>query len=433
MHNTEKREETELPRFARNDGGSIRSLGYYPMNLLPIQTALDLILSSVGVGTALETLSLNNAYGRILAKNLHAKRTQPPVSMSAMDGYAVRFVDIANTPAPLTLIGQSAAGLGFEGEVPAQTCIRIFTGAPMPKGADTVVIQENTTQIDNQITILEATDIGKNIREAGIDFRENELLLPLGTCLGAGELALAAAMNHATLDVRKRPRIGILATGDELVEAGTTPLPHQIISSNTYTIGALAQKAGAETIDLGIAADNLDALMSLISKARDMQLDVLVTSGGASVGDHDLVQKALAALGCQPDFWRIAMRPGKPMMFGTLGTMRVLGLPGNPVAAYVCSLVFLQPLIRALQGDTLVASDKGEPAILGCDVKANDKRQDYMRARAVFSNNALPVVTTFEIQDSSMLSTLAKANCLLIREPFVKAAKAGDMCRVIRL
>jgi molybdopterin molybdotransferase len=403
------------------------------MSLLPIQDALALILASATHTTAIETISIHAAYGRTLASNLHAKRTQPPVNMSAMDGFAIRVADIATAPNTLTLIGQSTAGLGFDGDVIPQTCIRIFTGAPVPNGADTVVIQENTTQNGNQITILDTPSKGKNIRNAGIDFCENELLLHAGTRLGAAELSLIAAMNHTTINVRKRPIIGILATGDELVEVGTMPLPYQIISSNTLSISALAQESGAEIIDLGIAPDNLKTLTSILNKAQDLQLDVLVTSGGASVGDHDLVQKALHSLGCMPDFWRIAMRPGKPMMFGKLGNMRVLGLPGNPVASYVCSLIFLQPLIRAMQGDSDAGRDMSQPAILGCNVKANDKRQDYMRASAVFSNNALPVITPFELQDSSMLLTLAKANCLLIREPFAQATKIGDLCRIIKL
>jgi molybdopterin molybdotransferase len=403
------------------------------MSLLPVQDALALILASANHTTTIESISIHAAYGRILATDLHAKRTQPPVAMSAMDGYAVRFCDMTTTPAPLKLIGQSAAGCGFIGELAPKTCIRIFTGAPIPNGADTVIIQENTTQNNDQITILDAPTKGKNIRNKGIDFCKDDLLLAAGTHLGAAELALAAAMNHSSIDVHKRPRIGILATGDELVEAGTSPLPHQIISSNTLSISALAQESGAEIIDLGIAPDNIDILATIISKAHDMQLDVLVTSGGASVGDHDLVQDALHSLGCAPDFWRIAMRPGKPMMFGKLGNMRVLGLPGNPVASYVCSLIFLQPLIRALQGDPDAGRDISQVAILGCDMPENDKRQDYLRASAVFSNNALPVVTPFEMQDSSMLSTLAKADCLLIREPFAAVAKGGDLCRVIVL
>jgi molybdopterin molybdotransferase len=403
------------------------------MSLLPVQDALALILASATHPTTIETISIHAAYGRILATDLHAKRTQPPVAISAMDGYAVRFSDMTTTPTPLTLIGQSAAGLGFEGDVTPKTCIRIFTGAPLPKGADTVVIQENTTQNGNKITILEAPNIGKNIREAGIDFNENERLLTSGTLISAAELALIAAMNHATINVYKRPRIGILATGDELVEAGTAPLAHQIISTNTLTISALAQEAGADIVDLGIAADNIDTLTTIISKAQDMQLDVLVTSGGASVGDHDLVQNALHSLGCAPDFWRIAMRPGKPMMFGKLGNMRVLGLPGNPVASYVCSLIFLQPLIRALQGDPDAGRDISQAAILGCNMPENDKRQDYLRCSAVFSNHALPVITPFYVQDSSMLSTLARADCLLIRAPFAPAAENGDLCRVIVL
>jgi molybdopterin molybdotransferase len=222
------------------------------MSLLPIQDALALILAGANHPTAIESISTHAAFSRILSSDLHAKRTQPPVNMSAMDGFAVRAADITATPATLTLIGQSAAGLGFEGEVLPQSCIRIFTGAPVPKGADTVVIQENTTQNGDQVTILNAPAKGKNIRNKGIDFCENELLLAAGTRLGAAELSLIAAMNHATINVHKRPRIGILATGDELVEAGTMPLIHQIISSNTLSISALAQEAGAEIIDLGI-------------------------------------------------------------------------------------------------------------------------------------------------------------------------------------
>ncbi len=403
------------------------------MSLMPVQTALDMILASVQQFTAVESLSIYEAQGRVLAQDLHAKRSQPPVNMSAMDGYAVRHTDIINTPARLKMVGESAAGHECASLVLPQTCIRIFTGAALPLGADTVVMQENTLQNSDEITFLEAPVRGKNIRAEGSDFKLNQVLLSAGTRLGAAELALAAAMNHATVQVHKRPRVGILATGDELVEAGGNPLPHQIVSSNTLAVAALAREAGAEVVNLGIAPDNLDILSDIIAKARDLNLDVLVTSGGASVGAHDLVQHALVTLGCTPDFWRIAMRPGKPMMFGQLGAMRVLGLPGNPVASFVCSKMFLQPLLQAMAGDKNAAKDLSRPALLGCDVPANDKRQDYMRAKAKHCCTGLPVITPFATQDSAMLSTLAKADALLIREPYAVAGKTGDVCRVLWL
>ena len=403
------------------------------MSLLPVQDALNQILASVGAGTGIETIAIYNAFGRTLATDLHAQRTQPPADMSAMDGYAVHIADLETLPATLKLLGQSAAGNGFKGEIYPKTCVRIFTGAPVPQGADTVIIQENTIVNGADITVLTAPEKGKNIRKAGIDFNHGDVLLQSGTRLGATQLALAASMNHATLTVRKRPRIGILATGDELVEAGTELRPNQIISSNNFSIAALALDAGAEIFDLGIAPDNLQKLIETIQKAQQLNLDVIVTLGGASVGDHDLVQEALKIPGCTPDFWRIAMRPGKPMMFGSLGKMRVLGLPGNPVASHLCGLIFLQPLLRALVGDPNAGQDKSQPARLGCDIAANDKRQDYIRCSAVFSSTALPVITPFVIQDSSMLSTLAKADALLIREPFADVGKAGDLCRIIKL
>ena len=403
------------------------------MSLLPVQDALALVIASAGNGTGIETISIDNAFGRTLAADLYARRTQPPIDVSAMDGYAIYAGDVVDVLTTLKIIGQSAAGHGFEGHVVPGTCVRIFTGAQLPTGADTVVIQENATQNGAGITILQAPEKGKNIRRAGIDFSEGDKLLAAGTRLGAAQLALTASMNYATLNVRRRPRIGILATGDELVVPGANLLPNQIISSNNFAISALAKEAGAEIFDLGIAPDNLETLTQIIAQAQNLELDVLVTLGGASVGDHDLVQQALQMLGCTPDFWRIAMRPGKPMMFGTLGKMRVLGLPGNPVASFVCGLIFLKPLVFALLGNPNASTDTSQPAILGCNVQANDKRQDYLRANAIFTNNGLPVVTPFAMQDSSMLSALSNANALLIREPFAKAGKEGDLCRVIKL
>ncbi len=411
------------------------------MDLLPVQEALDKILAAAGNGTATETIPVTQAFGRTLAQDLLAQRTQPPVALSAMDGYAVRAADIANIPSTLSLAGESAAGHSFAGKVLPGSCVRIFTGAPVPDGADTVVIQENVVRDGSSITILSATAKGRHIRAAGIDFSAGERLLPAGTRLDAASLSLAAAMNHSEISVRKRPRIGILATGDELVAPGSSLTQSQIIASNNLAVGAIANEAGTEVFDLGIAVDQIDVIADKIQQARDLDLDVLVTLGGASVGDHDLVQKALLEHGVTPDFWRIAMRPGKPMMFGKLpgsgkspiSEMKILGLPGNPVASYVCALIFLKPLLRALVDDPDAGRDWSEPAVLGRDLPANDKRQDYLRATLVFSQTALPVVTPFALQDSSILSSLAKADALLIREPFAPAEKMGNLCRILRL
>jgi molybdopterin molybdotransferase len=310
--------------------------------------------------------------------------------------------------------------------------VRIFTGAPLPEGADTVVIQENTTSEGDAVTVLEAEAPGRNIRRAGLDFTEGDMLLARGLRLGPCELALAAAMNHGTVPVTRRPRVALLATGDELVKPGEAPGPDQIVTSNTYAVGAYAQAAGAEVIDLGIAGDTFAAIEAGIRAARDAGADVLVTLGGASVGDHDLVQTALANEGMELGFWKIAMRPGKPLMQGRIGDMRILGLPGNPVSAIVCGVLFLVPLIRALAGDSQAGEDPSEAAVLGCELPANDSREDYLRATLQPGAGA-PVATPFGRQDSSMLRVLARSHCLVVRPPQAPAAKAGDPCRIIRL
>ena len=308
----------------------------------------------------------------------------------------------------------------------------------MPEGADIVVIQEDTSREGDTLTVKLPITEGRHIRQAGIDFKKDDPLLAAGTRLDAAKLALAAAMNHGKISVRSRPRIGIVATGDELVPPGGMPGPDQIISSNTLSIAALAREAGAEVFDLGIAADTIDSLEAMFERGLALSLDVLVTSGGASVGDHDLVQAMLKTRGLDLDFWRIAMRPGKPMMFGIFKgsagpPMRILGLPGNPVASYVCSLMFLMPLLRALVGDPEAGRDRSEPAILAVDLKANDKRQDFLRATLEPHSDGLPRARPFAVQDSSMLSVLAQSQALLIRAPFAPAAKAGEPCRVIKI
>ena len=404
-----------------------------PSPWLPVPQALARVLASAPQPLPAETVPLARAAGRTLAHDLAATRTQPPFPASAMDGYAAIAADIASVPAKLKLIGASAAGHGFAGKIARGETVRIFTGAPVPQGADVVAIQEDTEVDGDIITVLQSDPAGRNIRKAGLDFATGEVLLHKGRRLGPCELALAAAMNHGVLDVTRKPRVALLATGDELVQPGQNPGPDQIVASNTFAVWAYAEAAGAEVIDLGIAADNFAALEAAINAARDAKADVLVTLGGASVGDHDLVQTALTREGMELGFWKIAMRPGKPLMHGRIGDMRILGLPGNPVSAIVCGVLFLVPLIRALSGDPDAGRDRSEAAILGCDLKANDQRQDYLRATLAPGGDGLPVASPFGRQDSSMLRVLAQSECLVIRDAHAGEAKKGDACRVVRL
>jgi molybdopterin molybdotransferase len=400
--------------------------------LLPVAEALKRILAAAAPVSA-ETLPLMAARGRTLAADLASRRTQPPFATTAMDGYAVRGADVMQAGARLAVIGESAAGRGFAGTVRPGEAVRIFTGAPLPDGADTILIQENAVVEGAAIVASQAEPTGRFVRRAGLDFSEGDTLLRAGQRLGARELGLAAAMNHASVSVRRRPRIGILATGDELVMPGETPGPDQIIASNNLAVAAAAEAAGGEAVLYGIAGDSMAALETAIAHARADRVDVLVTIGGASVGDHDLVQAALANEGMDLGFWRIAMRPGKPLMFGTIGDMILLGLPGNPVSSLVCSLIFLRPLIRALVGDPDAAAPQDVAAIAGCDFAANDERQDYLRATVTGSRDGVPEVIVAGRQDSSMLATLARADCLLIRPPHAPAARAGSPCRILWL
>jgi molybdopterin molybdotransferase len=377
-------------------------------------------------------VALDAAHHRVLARDATALRTQPPLAMSAMDGYAVRSADAAQVAARLRVIGEVAAGRPFDRRVGAGEAVRIFTGGVIPDGADAVIIQEDTVAEDGGITITEAARAGRHIRPAGIDFREGDLLLPKGTRLTDRDLSLAAGMNYPELPVRRRPRVAMLATGDELVMPGSTPGPGQIVYSNGYALRALARGEGAETIDLGIAADTLEATTNGIRRARDSGADILVTMGGASVGDHDLVKRSLEAEGVAMAFWRIAMRPGKPMMHGRLGAMRVIGLPGNPVSSYVCGFLFLAPLIRALSGRTAV-HHVSETALLGRDVAANDLREDYLRARLEKRADGVLIATPVNQQDSSLLGNLAAARALVVRAPLAPAAVAGTPCEILRL
>lgn len=401
--------------------------------LISVAEALARILASVPGPTEAETVVLGLAHGRVLATTIHASRTQPPFPASAMDGYAVRAADVATVPATLRLVGTSAAGHGFSGSIGPGEAVRIFTGAPVPEGADAILIQEDADAEGEIVTARESVTARKFIRPAGLDFREGDVLMQAGETLDARRLALAAASGHASLSVRRRPRVAILATGDELVRPGEPAAWDQIVASNSFAVEALAREAGADPIDLGIAADDLDALTSAVGRAREAGADLLVTLGGASVGDHDLVQRALSEAGMELGFWRVALRPGKPLMHGRLGPMLAIGLPGNPVSSIVCGLLFVVPAIRALLGDPQAGADRSEPATLGRDMPENDKREDYMRARLDTAPDRLPIATAETRQDSSMLAVLGRSEALLIREPHAPAAQSGEPCRIIRL
>ena len=401
------------------------------MALMPVADALSAILAGAEpLGE--EMVALEEAHRRVLARDVAARRTQPPQAMSAMDGYAVRAADAAEVNARLKVIGEVAAGRPFDRAISKGEAARIFTGGVIPDGADAVVIQEDTVAEGNSITITEAAATGRHIRSAGVDFREGDVLLKAGSRLTERDLSLAASMNYPELPVRRRPKLALLATGDELVMPGQTPGPGQIVYSNGYALRALARAEGADTVDLGVAADTLEATTSGIRRARDLDADILVTTGGASVGDHDLVKESLEAESVKIAFWKIAMRPGKPMMHGRLGAMRVMGVPGNPVSSYVCTFLFVVPLIRALSGRKVIHNAR-ERALLGRDVAANDQREDYLRARLEERDDGTLIATPVTRQDSSLLANLAAAQALLIRAPFAPAARAGTACEIFRL
>lgn len=401
------------------------------MALMPVADALAAILAGAEP-LAEEMVPLDQAYHRVLARDIAARRTQPPQAMSAMDGYAVRAADAPKPGARLRVIGEVAAGRPFDRALGTGEAARIFTGGVIPDGADAVVIQEDVEADGHCITVGEAAAPGRHVRGAGIDFREGDVLLRGGIRLTDRDLSLAASMNYPELPVRRRPKLALLATGDELVMPGSAPGPGQIVYSNGYALRALARAEGADTTDLGIAADTREATTAGIRRARDAGADILVTTGGASVGDHDLVRESLEAEGVRIAFWRIAMRPGKPMMHGRLGPMRVVGVPGNPVSSYVCTLLFVAPLIRALAGRSEIHQMR-QTALLGRDVDANDMREDYLRARLERRTDGVLIATPVDRQDSSLLANLSAARALVVRAPFAPAARAGSPCEILSL
>ena len=398
--------------------------------LMPIAEALARVLADAHALPA-ETVPLNDALGCVLSDDVTALRTQPPAAVSAMDGYAVRGDDVTQAPVTLKLIGEVAAGHPFDGEVGAGQTVRIFTGGVIPKGSDTVVIQEIATRDGQTVTIQKPTAKGRNVRLQGIDFAKGQVLLRKGRRLTDRDLMLAAAMNHPTLPVHRRPKVAVLGTGDELVAPGGSPGKGEIVYSNGFALMALARNEGALVTDLGIVRDRIEDIAASVRRARNGGADILLTSGGASVGEHDLVQKALAAEGLDLSFWKVALRPGRPMMHGRLGQLQVLGVPGNPVSSYVCAFLFLVPLIRRLAGRADIAH-RPEAARLGRDLPANDERADYLRATLEVGPDG-PLATPVPVQDSSLMAALAKADCLVIRQPNAPAALASSPCVILKL
>jgi molybdopterin molybdotransferase len=399
--------------------------------MITVEEALARTLASAETPLQEEKVALESAYGRVLARDIEALRTQPPFANSAMDGYALRAADTARAPSTLTVVGESAAGRAFGSVLGPGQAVRIFTGAPMPEGADAIVMQEDARRDGDRVSLADAVAAGENLREEGLDFRAGEALIAAGRRLSPRDVALAAAANHTHLTVRRRARVAILATGDELVQPGGALGPAQIIASNNYAVAGLVEATGAIAIDLGIAIDDVGALKDGVSRARDAGADALVTLGGASVGDYDLVQRALVAEGMELGFWRIAMRPGKPLMHGRLGAMLILGLPGNPTSSTVCAVLFLRPLLRALHGESDPGADVSQRGRLAVDLPKNGLRQDYMRASLSSGTDGMLVATPAANQDSSLVKTMARADGLIVRAPHAGPAKAGDGCRVI--
>ena len=400
--------------------------------LLPVAHALERVLAGVEPLPA-QSMALGAVLGCVLAEDLAALRTQPPAAVSAMDGYAVRGNDVATVPATLKLVGEVAAGHPFDGEVRAGEAARIFTGGVLPRGSDTVAIQEHAERAGDRVTITAPTETGRNVRQEGIDFTKGQTLLRKGRRLTDRDLMLAAAMNHPALTVHRAPKVAILGTGDELVPPGATPRPGEIVYSNGFALSALGRHEGAELLELGIVRDRVEEIAAAVRNARDAKADILLTTGGASVGERDLVRKALASEGLDLSFWRVALRPGRPMMHGRLGPMQVLGVPGNPVSSYVCAFLFLVPLIRRLAGRSDI-HHLPCPARLGRDLPDNDERADYLRAtlREPLDGIPIPIATPLPAQDSSLMAPLAAADCLLIREPHAPAATAGSPCAILK-
>lgn len=395
--------------------------------MLSVEEARERILAAIAPMPA-EQIGLSNGLGRVLAEDIASRRTQPPTAVSAMDGYAVRAADVVNVPVTLKIAGHAPAGGAHDDALAPGEAVRIFTGGPVPDGADAIVIQEDTDSDGATVTVKESSPAGHYVRPAGLDFRTGDIILQAGDVLTARNVGMAAAMNVPWLSVRRKPRIAILATGDEIVMPGDPVGPNQIVSSNSLALAAMVEASGAEPILLGIAPDESNELSAMAAAAHGA--DMLVTTGGASVGDHDLIQSVLRKDGLEIDFWKIAMRPGKPLIFGDIKGAPLLGLPGNPVSTLVCGIIFLIPALRKMLGLSELDVTR-ETATLGVDLGKNDQREDYLRARLSRDDNGVQIATPFSKQDSSMLSRLVQADCLVVRPPHAPALKTGSTVDIL--
>ena len=395
--------------------------------MISVEEALARLLAPLAAVPP-EQVSVADAVGRVLAEDVAARRTQPPFAVSAMDGYAVRADDVARVPVTLRIVAEIPAGAGFGGRLGPGEAARIFTGAPLPDGADAIVIQEDTERSGDRVEIREGAPRGRYVRRAGLDFAEGEVLLTAPRRLTPRDIGLAAAMNRPWLFVHRRPRVAILSTGDEIVMPGDPIGPHQIVSSNALALSAFVTASGGVPVLVGNAPDDPEALRHIAAAASGV--DLFVTTGGVSVGEHDLVRDVLSEDGLAIDFWEIAMRPGKPLMFGHYRGTPMVGLPGNPVSTLVCALLFLKPAIDRLSG--LPEGAEGPlTARLGAAVKQNDRRQDYLRARLARAADGVLEAVPFEVQDSSMMRPLASSDCLVIRPPHAPALPAGGTVPII--
>ncbi|MBI1206669.1 MAG: molybdopterin molybdenumtransferase MoeA [Azospirillum sp.] len=396
--------------------------------MIPVAEAVKRMCSAFGPLPG-ETVGLSEALGRVLAEPVVARVSHPPCNVSAMDGYAVRAADLKRLPLRVRKIGEVAAGGMFRGMVGPGETVRVFTGAPMPGGTTAVVMQEYADAEGDFVILKQQVAAGDYVRPTGLDFKLGHVGLPAGRRLTARDIALAAAMNVPWLRVRRKPRIAILSTGDEVVMPGDAVGSNQVVSANGPGLAALVTACGGLPLSLGIARDTPESLAACAAGATGT--DLLVTSGGASVGDHDLVREVLGERGVKIDFWKVAMRPGKPVMFGTTGTVPLLGLPGNPVSSLVSAIVFLIPILRVLQGQP-AGETLPEMARLGAPLDVNGPRHSYLRATLARDVAGDLVATPFPQQDSAMLSRLAWADCLIVRGPGLAAATVGDRVEIIR-
>lgn len=396
--------------------------------MISVEEARERILAALQP-TPGEVVALADAWGRVTATPVIARLTQPPADVSAMDGYGLRAAD-GTLGATLKVIGSAPAGHPYAGSVGPGQAIRIFTGSVVPQGADGILLQEDATATGTEVRVNEAVTTGRHIRRAGQDFAAGDTVIQAGRRITARDVGLAAAANHPWLTLHRRPRVAILATGDEIAMPGE-PIPRGgIVSSNSHALAALVRAVGGEPVVLPVAQDTREAIAAVADAVHGV--DMLVTTGGASVGDHDLVIEGLKTRGLELDFWQIAMRPGKPLLFGRLGPVPVLGLPGNPVSALVCSILFLLPALSRLSG-LPAAPPPVSQAIAGAALRANDHRADHLRATVSTDSQGHIVATPFPVQDSAMLRRMALADALILRPPHAPALPEGAEVPVIRL